>query len=92
MAHEHVALRRTASPSPGSSTQRNRLSLPAEDSAVPLLSSEEREESTSDLDENPAHGGTWWNMKFFDNLRGWDKTKRYRYGLLLVLSLSGDGW
>lgn len=31
-------------------------------------------------------------MGFFDNLRGWDRTKRYRYCLLLALSLSGDGW
>jgi hypothetical protein len=31
-------------------------------------------------------------MRFFDNLRNWDKSKRYRYVVLLVLSLSGDGW
>jgi len=31
-------------------------------------------------------------MAFFDNLRGWDKFKIYRYVILLALSLSGDGW
>jgi SP family sugar:H+ symporter-like MFS transporter len=31
-------------------------------------------------------------MGFFDNLRGWDKFKVYRYVILLALSLSGDGW
>ena len=31
-------------------------------------------------------------MAFFDNLRGWDKFKVYRYVVLLALSLSGDGW
>lgn len=31
-------------------------------------------------------------MAFFDNLRGWDKFKVYRYIILLALSLSGDGW
>lgn len=31
-------------------------------------------------------------MAFFDNLKGWSKEKRYRYLLLLALSLSGDGW
>lgn len=31
-------------------------------------------------------------MAFFDNLRVWSKEKRYRYLLLLALSLSGDGW
>ena len=31
-------------------------------------------------------------MRFFDNLRGWDKFKVYRYVVLLALSLSGDGW
>ena len=31
-------------------------------------------------------------MGFFDNLRGWDKFKIYRYIILLALSLSGDGW
>jgi hypothetical protein len=31
-------------------------------------------------------------MGFFDSLKGWDKPKRFRYMLLLALSLSGDGW
>ena len=31
-------------------------------------------------------------MQLFDNLKGWDKFKVYRYILLLCLSLSGDGW
>ena len=31
-------------------------------------------------------------MKLLDNLRGWDKPKKFRYLLLLALSLSGDGW
>ena len=32
------------------------------------------------------------SMGIFDNLRGWDKPKKFRYLLLLALSLSGDGW
>jgi hypothetical protein len=31
-------------------------------------------------------------MGFLDNLRNWDKPKRFRYFMLLALSLSGDGW
>lgn len=31
-------------------------------------------------------------MQLLDNLRGWTKEKRYRYIMLLGLSLAGDGW
>ena len=66
-----------------------------EESSVPLL------ETTSDLsaeqgeallDEEDRSKERKKKMGFFDNLRGWDRPKIYRYCILLALSLSGDGW
>ena len=63
-----------------------------EDSSVPLLHSSEVETSPSGSRKPLVKGNSNPKMKFFDNLRGWDRPKVYRYCILLALSLSGDGW
>ena len=63
-----------------------------QESSAPLLAEDEdsdiavREETPDEEERGKA------KMKFFDNLRGWDRPKIYRYLILLALSLSGDGW
>ena len=84
-------LRKTSSPITTHTDGRDSESF-GEESSVPLLRSRSAEtqasgDSVAILDDQ-AEG----TMKLFDNLRGWDKTKIYRYSLLLILSLSGDGW
>ena len=55
----------------------------------PLLS----DSDTGSIESDSTSGSkSPHNMRFFDNLRGWDRPKRYRYLILLALSLSGDGW
>ena len=50
--------------------------------------------SKADIQADPIGGSREQSskMKLFDNLRGWTKEKRYRYIMLLGLSLAGDGW
>lgn len=53
--------------------------------------------SKADIQHDRIHGGKGKGkgkakMQLFDNLRGWTKEKRYRYLMLLGLSLAGDGW
>lgn len=59
----------------------------------PLLSESDTASTNSDstrISQESEEEGS--KMKFFDNLRGWDRPKRFRYFTLLALSLSGDGW
>ena len=53
-------------------------------------------ESAIDTRESTPEGADRANNKmargFFDNLRHWDRPKVFRYVILLVISLSGDGW
>lgn len=53
--------------------------------------------SKADIEHDCIHGRRGKGrgkakMQLFDNLRGWTKEKRYRYLMLLGLSLAGDGW
>ena len=62
------------------------------DAAEPLLTTDSeappRESSAIfHAEDNPNR-----KMGYLDNLRGWDKSKKTRYLVLLALSLSGDGW
>lgn len=66
-----------------------------EESSVPLLPTSpgdlaDQEEAIEEEEELSAPNQT--KMGFFDNITKWDRTKRYRYLILLALSLSGDGW
>ena len=71
-----------------------------EETSLPLLNSptEERDrrlgrrESDSNSEEEYRPVVVKPEMKWYDNLRGWDRPKVYRYVILLALSLSGDGW
>ena len=62
------------------------------DAAEPLLSPESDTLPRDDSAVFEAEGYPTRKMGFFDNLRGWDKSKKTRYLILLALSLSGDGW
>ena len=73
------------------------LEAEADQEALPLLASAsetycEVPSEHSGLGFLDLRATTGKRMGFFDNLKGWDKPKRFRYLLLLALSLSGDGW
>ena len=65
--------------------------LTPDEASAPLLSAETRVNDLEDQDPQ-AKAGKKNKMGFFDNLRGWDRSKKFRYLILLALSLSGDGW
>ena len=62
------------------------------DAAEPLLSTESDTLPRDDSVVFEAEGHANRKMGYLDNLRGWDKSKKTRYLVLLALSLSGDGW
>ena len=66
-----------------------------EESSAPLLpdDSATRDQAVYSDDEYPEVVAVKpAKMGFFDNLKGWDRSKKTRYLILLALSLSGDGW
>ena len=64
----------------------------SQEAQEPLLSDSESVSTSSGPSSLKSKDSKPEKMRFFDNLRNWDKSKRYRYFVLLVLSLSGDGW
>lgn len=79
----------SSGPRPASFFRRQKTSeLFAEDTSAPLLS--DPADGGSEVIEDDE--GKAPKMGFFDNITKWDRTKRYRYFVLLALSLSGDGW
>ena len=92
------------SPSPQTSSRRPYFSsklrrqkttdLFPEETSAPLLPDSAVDSADSDTatedDDRPIN--KMGQRRFFDNLRGWDRPKVYRYIILLALSLSGDGW
>lgn len=63
-----------------------------EDVLEPLLEDSDTASTDSDSTRIRQESEEGPKMRFFDNLRGWDRAKRFRYFTLLALSLSGDGW
>ena len=67
----------------------------SQDTTIPLLPTSSDAVSQRDADvsgDESRPRSEKAKMRFFDNLTKWDRSKVYRYGILLVLSLSGDGW
>lgn len=56
------------------------------ESSAPLLDNENDEDEDDSADEQPEEA-VKPTMKFFDNVTKWDRTKVYRYSILLALSL-----
>ena len=83
----------SSGPRPPSFFRRQKTAeLFSEDTSAPLLSGATDGGSEVIEDDEYRPPGKSRKMGFFDNITKWDRTKRYRYFVLLALSLSGDGW